>query len=48
MILITHRLSTVKNFDTIFLLDQGELKDKGSYEELKQSSAIFKEMSKIH
>ena len=48
IILVTHRLSTVKDFDTIFLLDQGELKDKGNYEELKQSSAIFKEMSKTY
>ncbi|MDA9138851.1 ABC transporter ATP-binding protein/permease [Candidatus Pelagibacter ubique] len=43
-ILITHRLSAVKNCDIIFVLEQGELKDQGSYEELNQSSAIFKKM----
>ena len=47
IILITHRLSTVKDFDTIFLLDGGQLKDQGSYQKLRQSSAIFKKMSKI-
>ncbi len=44
-IIVTHRLSTVKDFDIIFLLEQGKLKDQGSYEELRQSSAIFKKMS---
>ena len=44
-ILITHRLSAVKNCDIIFVLERGELKDQGSYEELNQSSAIFKKMS---
>ena len=44
-ILVTHRLSTVKDFDIIFLLEQGKLKDQGSYEELRQSSVIFKKMS---
>ena len=44
-ILITHRLSAVKNCDIIFVLEQGELKDQGSYEDLNQSSAIFKKMS---
>ena len=34
IILITHRLSTVKNFDKIFLLDKGQLKYQGTYEEL--------------
>jgi ABC-type bacteriocin/lantibiotic exporter with double-glycine peptidase domain len=34
LILITHRLSTVKNFDKIFLLDKGQLKYQGKYEEL--------------
>jgi ABC-type multidrug transport system fused ATPase/permease subunit len=45
-ILVTHRLSVVKDFDIIFLLEQGELKAQGSYEELRQFSTIFKKMSK--
>ena len=44
-ILITHRLSAVKNCDIIFVLEQGELKGQGTYEELNQSSVIFKKMS---
>ena len=34
IIIIAHRLSTVKNCDTIFLLDKGQLKDKGTFKEL--------------
>jgi ABC-type multidrug transport system fused ATPase/permease subunit len=42
LIIISHRLSTVKNCDIIFLLENGEIKDQGSYEELFERSAIFK------
>ena len=31
IILIAHRLSTVKECDTIFLLEKGELKGQGSF-----------------
>ena len=48
IILIAHRLSTVKNCDIIFLLEKGELKDQGTYEELSKSSELFKKMSKIN
>ena len=34
IILITHRLSTVKNCDTIFRLDKGKLVAQGTYQEL--------------
>ena len=34
IILIAHRLNTVKNCDTIFRLDKGELIGQGTYEEL--------------
>lgn len=47
-ILITHRLSTIKNCDIIFVLDQGQLKGQGTYEELMQSNQIFKKISEIY
>jgi len=48
IIIITHRLSTVKNCDIIFLLEQGQLKGQGTYEELNQSSVLFKKMSETN
>lgn len=43
IILIAHRLSTVKKCDIIFLLDKGELKEKGTFQELIQFSDHFKQ-----
>ena len=45
IILIAHRLSTVKVCDTIFLLEKGELKAQGSYAELNESNQKFQEMT---
>ena len=41
IILIAHRLTTIKNCDKIFLLDNGKLVSQGSYEELIKSSDLF-------
>lgn len=45
IVLIAHRLSTVKACDTIFLLEKGELKAQGTFEELKQQNERFKAMA---
>lgn len=47
IILIAHRLSTVKDCDTIFLLDNGILKAQGGFDELKVKSEVFKQMAGI-
>lgn len=41
IIMIAHRLSTVKNCDIIFMLEKGVLKSKGTFEELIKSGDIF-------
>jgi len=41
ILLIAHRLTTIKNCEKIFLIEKGELKDQGTYEELIKSSALF-------
>jgi ABC-type bacteriocin/lantibiotic exporter with double-glycine peptidase domain len=46
IILITHRLSTVKKCDNIFLIDKGELKQEGTFEYLKNISGMFRETTK--
>ena len=44
IILIAHRLSTVKTCDTIFLMDRGRLMAQGSYDELLAGNAEFRRM----
>jgi ABC-type multidrug transport system fused ATPase/permease subunit len=45
IILIAHRLSTVKACDMIFLLEKGELKAQGTFEELIQANERFRAMA---
>ena len=44
IILIAHRLNTVKDCNQIFLFNNGKLVDSGSYEELKNSNSEFHKM----
>ena len=39
--MITHRLSTVKKCDIIYLFEKGKVKERGTYEKLIQSSDLF-------
>jgi ABC-type multidrug transport system fused ATPase/permease subunit len=48
IILIAHRLSTVKDCDQIFLLEKGELKAQGRFEELTQANERFRAMAASH
>ena len=45
IILIAHRLTTLKRCDKIFVIEGGSVKDEGKYEDLKKTSKIFKQMS---
>ncbi|NCF66666.1 MAG: ATP-binding cassette domain-containing protein [Chloroflexi bacterium] len=40
-IVIAHRLSTVRNADTIYVLDRGELCEHGRHEELVENNGIY-------
>jgi ABC-type multidrug transport system fused ATPase/permease subunit len=42
VIIIAHRLSTVKNCDTIFFLDEGAVAAQGTYEELRLAHPYFR------
>jgi ABC-type multidrug transport system fused ATPase/permease subunit len=48
IILIAHRLSTVKACSTIFLLEKGELKAKGTFDQLTKISELFRAMIKTN
>jgi len=45
IIMVAHRLSTVKDCDIIFMLDHGELVGQGSYDELAANNRNFQKMA---
>jgi ABC-type multidrug transport system fused ATPase/permease subunit len=47
IILVAHRLTTVKNCDLIFLLDKGQLKSAGTFEELIKVNNQFRKNTKF-
>lgn len=44
-IIVAHRLSTVENADVIYVLDQGRIAEQGTYAELVQNGAVFKNLA---
>jgi ATP-binding cassette subfamily C protein len=45
IIMIAHRLSTVKNCDQLYLLEDGQVVQQGTYGELLQTSSQFRKMA---
>ena len=45
IILIAHRLKTVKKCDQIFFIEEGRVVDKGTYKELIKRNEKFKKMA---
>lgn len=46
VLIVAHRLSTVKNVDTIFCLDNGKIVEDGDYETLMSNEGFFYNLSK--
>jgi len=46
VITIAHRLSTVKNADLIYVLDEGKIVQKGTHEELEDEEGHYNEFVK--
>jgi len=46
IILIAHRLTTLQECDTIFLLAEGKLIDQGNYQSLMDNNTIFRRMTR--
>ncbi|MCX6984973.1 MAG: ATP-binding cassette domain-containing protein, partial [Lentisphaerae bacterium] len=44
IIIIAHRLSTIKNCDRIFVLDNGDIVESGSYDDLYRNNGKFRQM----
>lgn len=47
LIIIAHRLPTVKNCDMIYLLDRGKILAEGTYNQLLEDNEQFKKMAKV-
>lgn len=46
LIIIAHRLETIKNVDEIYVLYDGEIKEQGKYEDLLKSNGYFTKLYK--
>lgn len=44
IVIVAHRLSTIKNVDKIYFLDEGEIIDSGTFEELFDKNEKFRRM----
>ncbi len=44
IILVAHRLTTLRNCDEIFLISEGRVSARGSYNELSQTNPMFRKM----
>ena len=45
IIMIAHRLKTIQNCDEIFFIDNGQIIDHGTYNELVERNEHFKKMA---
>ena len=44
IVIVAHRLSTIRNVDKIFFLDEGKIEDIGTFDELFENNIKFKNM----
>ncbi|NBD34200.1 MAG: ATP-binding cassette domain-containing protein [Cyanobacteria bacterium] len=47
LIMIAHRLTTVKNCDCLYFMEQGQVVDHGTYEELRDRNPDFSRMARV-
>ena len=46
-IVIAHRLSTIKNADCILVLENGQIIDQGTHQELQNNEGLYKQLSDL-
>ena len=44
IVIVAHRLSTIRNVDKIYFLDNGKIEDVGTFDELFENNVKFKNM----
>ncbi len=47
IVIIAHRLSTVKECDVIYLLEKGKIVEQGTYQQLLENNQQFRKMAKV-
>lgn len=47
LVVIAHRLSTVKNCDIIYVIEDGKIKEQGSFDELYENRSVFYKMCQV-
>ena len=47
VILISHRITTLKNADQILVLDRGRITERGTHEELRQAGGLYQQICSI-
>jgi HlyD family secretion protein len=45
IVMIAHRITTVKHCDVIYMMDKGKFVDHGTYEELYTRNKVFRGMA---
>ena len=46
LIVVAHRLSTIKKAEKIIVIDQGELVESGTYDDLMAKNGLFSSLNK--
>lgn len=44
IIVIAHRISTIKNADDIFVLEQGRVVEQGTFRDLSHAGGVFQKL----
>jgi ATP-binding cassette subfamily B protein len=47
VILVTHRVSTVRDSDRIIILDDGQIQNEGTHEQLLQNNELYRKLSEM-
>jgi len=48
LIIISHRLTTIRDCDIVYILEGGKIIGQGKYDELMESNREFRKMAKVH